>query len=97
MKTNKFFVKLVILTALISFAATGIACAQDQIVITGTLEQTDAGFIIKAEDGEYILELVGEQDVSKLVGKSVQALGTVSEGATGKVLIAKIVKLKPGE
>ncbi len=91
MKLNKSIIKLIISIVLISFAAAPMALADEQTVVTGTLEQTGAGFVIKAGDGDYLLELEAGQDVSALVGKSVKALGTVSEGDTGKVIKAKIV------
>ncbi|MGD8845174.1 MAG: DUF5818 domain-containing protein, partial [Desulfobacteraceae bacterium] len=68
-------------------AATG-AIAQDSSVsgtsVTGTIEKTDAGFVISGDDGA-IYNVAGA-DLSNLVGQSVKATGTLEEGPAGKTL-----------
>ena len=51
--------------------------------ITGTVEKTDAGLIIKAGEADY---LVAGQDLSSMVGKKVKATGTVAEAQGQKTL-----------
>ena len=51
----------------------GIALAEENV--TGTVQKTEAGIILQAVDGTYII--VG-QDLSEMVGKKIKATGTVS-------------------
>jgi hypothetical protein len=51
--------------------------------ITGTVEKTDAGLIIKAGEADY---LVAGQDLSAMLGKRVKATGTVAEAQGQKTL-----------
>lgn len=72
-------------------AATG-AIAQDSSV-TGTIEKTDAGFVISGDDGA-IYNVAGA-DLSNLVGQSVKATGTLEEGPAGKTLT--VISVEPAE
>jgi hypothetical protein len=51
--------------------------------ITGTVEESDAGLIIKADEANY---LVAGQDLSAMVGKRVKATGMVAEAEGQKTL-----------
>lgn len=63
--------------------ATVIGCARkDMKIITGTIEQTDNGLVVKTDSGEYAT--VGA-DIAALVGKKVEVTGMVTEGTEGKV------------
>jgi len=50
--------------------------AKDEVSITGTVEQTEAGLVITADDGRY---LVIGQDLTAMLGKRVEATGIISE------------------
>jgi len=81
--------KLILFTLVVSFIA-GVAIAGDDMTtITGTVEQTDAGLVIKTVDGDVA---AAGADLATLVGKKVEAIGKVSEGAAGKVF--NIVSVK---
>ena len=88
MKTRKNIIKLVLFTLALSLFA-GIAYAGDMTTITGIVEQTDAGFVIKTADGEYAAE---GADLATLVGKTIAATGQVTESDAGKVFHVKGVK-----
>lgn len=63
-------------------AATG-AIAGDSSV-TGTVEKTAAGIVISGDDGATYN--VAGADLSRLVGKTIKATGTLEEGPAGKTL-----------
>lgn len=54
--------------------------------IAGTVVKTDKGIIIEAEDGDY---LVKGADLSKMVGKMVEATGIITESDKGDVIDVK--------
>jgi len=90
----KKMINLVVCAMLISFFAAGMVIAQDkpaskETAVTGTVEKTDAGICIKAEDGVYT---VAGQDLAAMVGKKVKATGTVTEGPKGKTLSVTAVE-----
>ena len=91
MRKNKGIKTLVLLAVLISFVASvGMAAAgAEKITLKGTVEQSDNGLIIKSEDGKYMLS--GE-DLSNMVGKTVEVTGTVSESDAGKTINVMSVK-----
>ena len=61
--------------------------------VTGTVEKTDNGFVISADDGATY-SVMGA-DLSKMIGKTVTATGTLSEGASGKVFT--VISVEPVE
>ena len=50
--------------------------AAEQVAMTGTVEKTDAGIVIKTADAVYT---VTGKDLAKMVGKTVNATGTVDK------------------
>lgn len=70
-------------------AATG-AIAGDSS-ITGTVEKTDQGIVISADNGDKYI--VMGKDLTEMVGKTVKATGTLAEGKTGKVLT--VISVEP--
>lgn len=91
MKNTKKIIGLLLCGVMISFAAS-VAMAAEEQVIQGTVEQTDSGVVIVADDAQYIV--VGE-DLSAMVGKTVAVTGTVEdtqEGKTIKVMAVKEIK-----
>ena len=51
--------------------------------VTGTIAQGDAGLVLQAEDGNYIL---AGQDLTDMVGKKIKVTGTIADGDAGKTL-----------
>lgn len=62
------------------------APAQEEETIAGTVTKTDKGIIIEAEDGDY---LVRGQDLSKMIGKMVEATGFITESEKGDIIDVK--------
>ena len=70
-------------------AATGVIAGEQSI--TGTVEKTDQGIVISADDGDTYI--VAGKDLSEMVGKTVKATGTLAEGASGKTLT--VISVEP--
>ncbi len=70
-------------------AATG-AIASDES-ITGTIEKTDQGIVISADNGDTYI--VMGKDLSDMVGQTVKATGTLAEGQAGKTLT--VISIEP--
>jgi len=62
------------------------APAQEEETIAGTVTKTDKGIVIEAEDGDYVVK---GQDLSKMVGKMVEATGIITENEKGDVIDVK--------
>jgi hypothetical protein len=90
MKSNmmKWFAVMLVIGML---AATGAIAADDSI--TGTVEETDNGIVISADNGDQYI-VMGE-DLSDMVGKTVKATGTLAEGKSGKILT--VISVEPVE
>lgn len=88
MKTKwiKFLAVLLVVGLL---TATG-AIASDES-ITGTVEKTDQGIVISANNGNTYI--VMGQDLSAMVGQTVKATGTLAEGQSGKTLT--VISVEP--
>jgi hypothetical protein len=67
-----------------------VAQEEEKTAITGTVEQTDTGFVIMGEDGEDYY--VAGKDLSAMIGKDVEAIGTVTENEGVKTLRLITVK-----
>ena len=65
------------------------AVVADSASVTGTVAETDAGYVIIAEFEDY---LVVGFDLSDMVGMTVKATGMVSEGDGGKEIRATSVE-----
>ena len=70
-------------------AATGVIAGENSI--TGTVEKTDQGIVISADDGDTYI--VMGKDLTEMVGKTVKATGTLAESQTGKTLT--IISVEP--
>ena len=70
-------------------AAAG-AIASDES-ITGTIEKTDQGIVISADNGDTYI--VMGKDLSDMVGQTVKATGTLAEGQAGKTLT--VISIEP--
>lgn len=83
MNFNKKVIKFLVCALMISLVgAVGMTVAAEEVV-TGTVEQTDAGLVIMAENGSFI---IAGQDLSEMVGKKVKVTGTISEAEAGKTI-----------
>ena len=81
--------KLIMMILAISLI-TGVAIAgKDMTTITGTVEKTDAGFVITTAEGEYAAE---GADLAPMVGKKIEATGKVAESDQGMVINVLAVK-----
>ena len=93
MKRNRTILRLLVFAVLISFVAAAGVTAGDKGAtgtITGSVNQTDKGWVIAADDGDY---LVAGKDISALMGKKIKATGTVSEDKDGvKILNVTLIE-----
>jgi len=93
---NRKSIIMVICALTILLVGATIVAAQDEgekIAITGTVEQTDAGWVIMGDDGEQYN--VTGKDLSAMVGKDVEATGTVTENEGVKTL--RLITVKEAE
>ena len=81
MKAKRTVLKILVLVTIIGLlGAPGVLAAEE--TITGTVQKNDMGsIVISADNGESYA--VKGQDLSAMVGKSVQVTGTLEEGADG--------------
>lgn len=90
MRNNRRLILVLLLSFVFSLAA-GL-CVKSTVIaaepetIAGTVVKTDKGIIIEAEDGDY---LVKGADLSKMVGKMVEATGIITESDKGDVIDVK--------
>jgi hypothetical protein len=69
------------------------ALAADEQTISGIVENGDSGLVISTDDGgSYAVQ---GQDLSAMVGMSVEATGTLEESDSGKTIsVTKVVEIK---
>lgn len=84
MKTNTM--RTLIVLFLMAGGVALIGCAGGEQTITGTVEKTDAGHLLKASDGAATYQLVENQDFSAMVGKKVAITGTLLERSTANYI-----------
>jgi hypothetical protein len=89
MKRNHLMWKLLAIVTIIGLLTVAGAMAAEE-TITGTIEQSDQGIVLSADDGETYM--VQGQDLSAMVGKSVKATGTLEEGMSGKTITVTSVE-----
>lgn len=93
MKFNRKLMIMIICALAFVLVGSTIVVAQEEegkIAITGTVEQTDTGFVIMGDDGEDYY--VAGKDLSAMIGKDVEAIGTVTENEGVKTLRLITVK-----
>jgi hypothetical protein len=90
MRGKKTCVKVLALVTILGLlCVTGAIAAEE--TITGTVAKNDAGsIIISADNGESFM--VKGQDLSSMVGKSVQVTGTLEEDSSGKSIMVTAVE-----
>jgi hypothetical protein len=90
MKSN--LIKYLVIMLIVGLmTATGAIAGESSV--TGTVEKTDAGIVIAGDDGATYN--VAGADLSKLVGKTIKATGTLEEGPAGKILT--VVSVEPAQ
>ena len=84
-KITKLFAIMFIFSLI---AATGAIAGEASI--TGTVQKTDKGIVIAADDGGTY-NVMGA-DLTEMIGKAVKATGTLADSANGKVLTVMSVE-----
>lgn len=86
--TRPMSVLLLALMIALMFSVTvsPLLAAGEEETIAGIVTKTEKGIVIEAEDGDY---LVKGQDLSKMVGKMVEATGIITESDKGDVIEVK--------
>ena len=93
MQKKQLIWKLLAVVAIIGLLSVAGAMAADEQTISGTIEKADAGIVITADDG--MTYAVQGKDLSDMVGKSVEATGTLSESDSGKTItVVKVEEIK---
>lgn len=85
MKTHSICRRFAMLFLMVGFLAL-IGCAAGEQTITGTVEKTDQGHLLKASDGAATYQLVENQDFSSMVGQKVAITGTILERTAGNYI-----------
>ena len=84
MTFNRKLIIMIIFALTVVLVASTIVVSQEgggKIAITGTVDQTDTGFVIMGDDGEDYY--VAGKDLSAMIGKDVEAIGTVTQSEEG--------------
>ncbi len=79
----RIFVSAGFLAFLFSTCITGIATAAHEETLMGTVVKQANGFVIEADDGDYIVK---GKDVSKLAGKLVEVTGIITGSKKGDII-----------
>lgn len=85
MRSHSICRTIAMLFLMVGFLAL-VSCAGGEQTITGTVEKTDTGHLLKASDGATTYQLVENQDFSALVGQKVAITGTVLERTAGNYI-----------
>ena len=80
---RKLIIMIIFAWAILLVGSTMVLSQEEggKIAITGTVDQTDSGFVIMGDDGEDYY-VVGK-DLSAMIGKDVEAIGTVTQSEEG--------------
>jgi len=82
-KSFRMLACLTVVALLVAVLVPVMASAADPVTITGTLEKGDAGLVVKAEKGDYVLsggKLEALQaELEKAVGQKVAVTGVASK------------------
>ena len=83
---RKLMIMIICAFSLVLVGSTIVVAQEEEgkIAITGTVEQTDTGFVIMGDDGEDYY--VTGKDLSAMIGQDVEAIGTVTENEGVKTL-----------
>lgn len=72
-----------------AFVPSAYPVAPTDETIVGIVVKSGKNFVIEADDGDYIVK---GKDLTKLVGKMVEATGKITEGDKGDVIEVKSVE-----
>jgi hypothetical protein len=82
MKMRKLLAAILVCAFVFSVVGPVIA-SEEEVSITGMVQQVDEEFVIVTADGEY---LVKDQDLTEMTGKMVTAVGIVTEEDGEKII-----------
>jgi hypothetical protein len=85
----RIFLSAVFLAFLFSTCITGIVTAAREETLMGTVVKQGNGFVIEADDGDYIVK---GKDLTKLVGKLVEVTGIITESDKGDTIEIKSIQ-----
>ena len=93
---RKLIIMIIFAFAMVLLGSTVAVSQEDggKIAITGTVDQTDTGFVIMGDYGEDYY-VVGK-DLSAMIGKDVEAVGTVTQNEEG-VKTLRVITVKEVE
>jgi hypothetical protein len=93
MQKKQLICKLLVVVTIIGLLSVAATMAADEQTISGTIEKGETGIVITADDG--MTYAVQGKDLSDMVGKTVEATGTLSESESGKTIsVIKVVEVK---
>ena len=94
--SRKLLIMIIVAFAMVLMGSTIVVSQEDggKIAITGTVDQTDTGFVIMGDDGEDYY--VAGKDLSAMIGKDVEAVGTVTQNEEG-VKTLRVITVKEVE
>ena len=75
--------------ALIACFLVMIGCAGAEQTLTGTVEKTDTGLVLKTDDSVGTYRIVENKDLYALAGKSVKLTGSLMDRENGKSIFVK--------
>lgn len=84
--------KMLAFVLVLGLVASSVAVA-GQAEVTGKIEKSDQGIVITADSGDTY-RVMGK-DLSKMVGKTVKAMGTLAEDKSGKTIT--VMSIEPVE
>jgi hypothetical protein len=88
-RTWKKWLAFVLVVGLVAASA----AIADQAEVTGTIEKSDQGIVIQADNGDTY-RVMGK-DLSEMVGQTVTAKGTLAEDKSGKTIT--VISVQPVE
>jgi Ca2+/H+ antiporter len=83
----RVFVSVAVLAFAFSCCTAVLAARVETLM--GTVVKQGSGFVIEADDGDYILK---GKNLSKLVGKLVEVTGTITRSDKGEVIEVKSIQ-----
>lgn len=89
----KLFMRIFLSAVLFAFLSTAVipyafSAAQEETIV-GTVVKGSKGFVIEADDGDYIVK---GKDLTKMLGKMVEVTGVITESPKGDVIEVKSVE-----
>ncbi len=88
-RITRIFLFAVFLALLFSTCITGVVAAAGEETLLGAVVKRGNGFVIEAEDGDYIVK---GKNVSKFAGKLVEVTGIITETGKGDIIQVKSIQ-----